>query len=211
MFKGHNFTKAFLPALLVLSGFGALSASAQSYTVSPNSQLQIEGTSSLNSFTCIASEIEGSGSMNTSSRGADVNAEDVTLVIPISRLDCQNRRMNSDLKDALKEDTYPDIQFVLTSVKPLHSADTPAVNTSASVVRFHLIEATGQLSLAGVTKTVSLAVEGYTDSSGKIHGLGSVPFLMTDFGVTPPTALLGLVKARNEITIRFHLIAELRE
>ena len=30
-----------------------------------------------------------------------------------------------------------------------------------------------------------------------------MPVRMTDFGITPPTALFGIVKARNELTVRF--------
>jgi polyisoprenoid-binding protein YceI len=208
MFKRANTIIAILPVLLVLQGFAALSVLGQSYSVSPNSQLQIEGASSLNSFTCLAGEIKGSGTMMAASRGADMNAKGVTLTIPIKHLDCQNRRMNSDLNDALKGDAFPNIHFKLIAVEPIPSSDPQNATGPSSQARSHTVKALGSLSLAGVTKTVSVEVEGYTDSSGKIHGMGAVPFLMTDFGVTPPTALLGLVKARNEITIRFHLIAD---
>ncbi len=59
-----------------------------------------------------------------------------------------------------------------------------------------------------MTRVVNLEVEGDLDESLRLHGWGSLDLKMTDFDVEPPTALFGLVKARNEITIRFHLIAE---
>jgi hypothetical protein len=35
---------------------------------------------------------------------------------------------------------------------------------------------------------------------------GAIPLLMTDFGITPPTGLFGLIRSRNEITVRFELM-----
>jgi hypothetical protein len=34
--------------------------------------------------------------------------------------------------------------------------------------------------------------------------------MMTDFGVTPPTALFGAVRARNSLTVHFDLVLEIR-
>jgi hypothetical protein len=42
----------------------------------------------------------------------------------------------------------------------------------------------------------------------RLHGQGSLQVRMTDFGVEPPTALFGLVKAHDDILIRFHLMAD---
>ncbi len=103
------------------------------------------------------------------------------------------------MRDALKSDDHPNIVFRLTQVEVLDFLN------SAKGTR--QILTTGNLSLAGVTRSVSVLVEGYFDEWNKLHGQGSVAMKMTDFGVTPPSALLGLVKAHNEITIRFHLIA----
>lgn len=177
-----------------------LPVSAQGFSISPLSKLQIEGTSSVNSFTCSAKQIQGQGVITNQIKGADSITNKVTLTVPIAGLDCQNRRMNQDLSDALKAKANPNIRFELTQVEVLNLSSAPKGSRR--------IKATGLLSLAGVTKPISVLVDGFFDERNNLHGTGSVAMLMTDFGVTPPTALLGLVKARNEITIRFHLVAE---
>jgi hypothetical protein len=35
---------------------------------------------------------------------------------------------------------------------------------------------------------------------------GELPLLMTDFGVKPPTALLGTLRTDNKITVKFSLL-----
>jgi hypothetical protein len=41
---------------------------------------------------------------------------------------------------------------------------------------------------------------------GSVKAEGEVPLLMTDFGVTPPTALLGTLRTDNKITVKFSLL-----
>jgi len=38
-----------------------------------------------------------------------------------------------------------------------------------------------------------------------IRAEGALPLLMTDFGVKPPTALLGTLRTANKITVKFSL------
>ncbi|NQV74277.1 YceI family protein [bacterium] len=194
-----------LLALLVIAGLGCRNVQAQNYEISPLSQLQIEGTSSVNSFTCFASEIDGGGTFNRASKGADVAHKTIAMTIPVGTLDCQNRRMNSDLSEALKSDQFPLILFKLTSVKTLGQKRATDIEQEGPIF---LIEATGVLTLAGASRTIVFKLEGLTDSDQRMIGKGSLALKMTDFGVTPPTALFGLVKAKDDITIRFNLIAE---
>ena len=43
---------------------------------------------------------------------------------------------------------------------------------------------------------------------GALRVSGQVDILMTEFGLEPPTALLGLIKAKDRVTIRFDLTAD---
>jgi polyisoprenoid-binding protein YceI len=194
-----------LITILALAGLGSGSVRAQNYEISSSSQLQIEGTSSVNSFTCIASKMEGGGTFNRSSKGADVVHKTIQMTVPVGNLDCQNRRMNSDLSNALKSDQFPLIRFKLTSVKTLGQKGPAASKEEGPI---YLVEATGVLTLAGESRTIVINLEGLTDSDQRMIGKGSLALKMTDFGVEPPTALFGLVKAKDDITIRFNLIAE---
>lgn len=40
-----------------------------------------------------------------------------------------------------------------------------------------------------------------------MHAQGTLPIQMTDFNVEPPTAMLGLIRARDKITVHFDITA----
>jgi hypothetical protein len=67
------------------------------------------------------------------------------------------------------------------------------------------------LTIAGTERLVSLTVQGQQRANGAYQATGSLPLLMSDFGIDPPTAMLGLIKAHDEITVRFKLIATAQE
>jgi hypothetical protein len=62
--------------------------------------------------------------------------------------------------------------------------------------------------VAGKAKTVEVAVRGARDTSGVVRAEGGVKFLMTDFGVTPPTALFGVIRTKNAIEVTFKVLVE---
>jgi polyisoprenoid-binding protein YceI len=78
-------------------------------------------------------------------------------------------------------------------------------------IRFVLKELTGQgtsltakgdLTIAGVTKPVSFPVK-MSAVGTKMTFEGSLETRLTNFSVTPPTALLGTVKTHDEIKLSF--------
>jgi hypothetical protein len=62
---------------------------------------------------------------------------------------------------------------------------------------------TGILSLAGICRPVTMQVKAFTLAEGKMQFEGFQTISMTDYGVKPPTALFGTIKADPEITIYF--------
>ena len=102
--------------------------------------------------------------------------------------------MNRDLCEALKSDDYPFISIELHdavvlfgSAKGLDSSFTIRCNAS--------------IAITNVTRKVTLDVKAKNVGSGRFHFYCTKQLLMTDYGVEPPTALLGLIKVRNSIRI----------
>jgi len=63
-------------------------------------------------------------------------------------------------------------------------------------------QAKGDFTIAGVTKAASFPVK-MIQNGNKLTFEGSFDTKLTDFSIDPPTALLGTVKTRDEITITF--------
>jgi hypothetical protein len=60
--------------------------------------------------------------------------------------------------------------------------------------------------IAGTEKTVNMEVTASRLADGSIRAEGALPLLMTDFGVKPPTAMLGTLRTSNKVTVKFSLL-----
>jgi polyisoprenoid-binding protein YceI len=172
------------------------------YVLTPESRMRIEGTSTIDTFTCEAETIVGSGHLQGShgiaGEKSRIGSEEagVELIVPVESFDCGKARMNRDMYEALKASSHPEIGFLLDGVE--------VVDSNPDGDEYNL-RATGRLSLAGEERQVTLSVRGTNLPDGRLRATGAVDLLMSDFGITPPSALLGLVRARDQITVAFEL------
>ena len=103
------------------------------------------------------------------------------------------RVMDNKTYAALKATRYPDILFTLS---------TPLKLSQVSGAR-QPVPVQGDLLLAGVCRPVVMQVKTLTVEQGKLLFEGSENVRMTDYGVKPPSALFGTMKAAPDITIHF--------
>ncbi|PWN05075.1 YceI family protein [Rhodohalobacter mucosus] len=174
------------------------------YVPQDSSRLWIAGQSNVNQFECESREHRGEAIIfqTTTITGdtvtVDEDATKIMLEIDVEGIECGRNRMNRDLRNALKADDYPNITFVFNEIVSISE------NGHSNSVE---LEVNGLLTIAGVTREVNVHLTGYTLDDNRVRAEGSKEILMTDFGVEPPTAMLGLVKADNELTVHFDLIA----
>ena len=198
-----NRIQPILISCLVAVLLGTSVAQAQRYIVSDTSELWLSGTSSVNSFECEAETLRFDYDVDHDIEGSGFVIPGVSLVVPVHDLDCHNRRMNRDLQKALQADTYPEIRLDVFRMDLVPEAADAGMPDSPQVA-FH-----GVMTLAGVSRDVRILVTGWIDETRRLHGEGTLDVKMTDFNVEPPTALFGLVKAHDDISIRFHLMANM--
>lgn len=173
-----------------------VTAQAQ-YTVGSASQFWIDGTSTVNSFTCAASEVAGHGVVEEAPSGQTTEL-DAEVVIPVRAFDCGVRQMNRDLYDALKGQTYPAVRFAL---------DRAEVLPAPPYAEWTPVKVWGTITLAGAQRPVTVTAQGQRLGDGRVRIQGQHALRMTDFDIEPPTGLLGLVRAHDDIVVRFDLIA----
>ena len=101
--------------------------------------------------------------------------------------------MTNKTHDALNVEKYPQIDFKLVSVDNLSSENGKFSGTLL-----------GDVTLAGVTRRISLAFSGQ-HSGNKITIKGSKELNMNDFKIKPPTAMMGALKTGEAVTITFQL------
>ena len=107
--------------------------------------------------------------------------------------------MNEDFYEALHGDKHHEIIYELL--------DASVVEEPSDSDGWYRMLVTGNLSIAGTTQRVEATVWGKRQEDGFFRVRGSKPLKMTSFGVSPPVALLGLIKADDRIEVHFNLLA----
>ncbi len=98
--------------------------------------------------------------------------------------------MDSVLYDALKAAMYPEIHYSSLSVNlESTSGSTDTLNTL------------GLLTVAGVSKRMRVNVQITQTSDGNIRLSWERLLLMSEFDIQPPTALLGMIRAGDEVRV----------
>lgn len=170
------------------------------FDIEKGSKLYIEGTSNINSFKCKWKDVWDPqiARINVSDDERSIWFTATVLKIKTELLDCDNTKMNRDLCESLKSGTYPYIRI------ELHDA-TVVDGTFDDPNTFVQIVCNASITITNVTRRVTLKVKSKRLGPGRYSFLSSKELLMTNFGVDPPVAFMGLVKVRDRIRINFEM------
>lgn len=163
----------------------------------PESRLWLEGDSNLHAWSCEANELLPEMTLGRPSADSlPTGVERATMTVSVAGIECGNGKMNDNLRRALKAESHPDIRFEVTGARFV----------DVGVEGMLGVAAVGNLSVAGATRPLELTVTGTDTGDVALRLQGRTEILMTDFGVEPPTALLGILKTDNEVVIWFDLV-----
>lgn len=166
-----------------------------SYEVTGASKIWVEGTSTIRNWTCEARETEGSVRM-TWEDGFTPVIESVQISIPVGKMDCGNGAMDKKLRKALKFKETPNMLFELNEAFAVTEADADSIEVTTD----------GFLMIAGQTRRIQLTQYASILDDGSIIFRGSIPISMKDYNIKRPSALLGTIKAGNDVVIYFELV-----
>lgn len=159
-----------------------------------NYSLVINGTSNLHAWQSKANEVRANGTFQadaTSLKGL----QSLSVEIPVKSIkSAKGSIMDNKTYDALKANSHPNIQYKLEKVSSLNSKNG-GIELNAS----------GYLTIAGSTKRIDLYVQGWLTADGSITFKGSKKLKMSDFGISPPTALMGTLTTGDEVEIVFQV------
>ena len=185
------------------------SANAQQWELVDDSELWLAGTSSINSFECAATSMFFDYDVTHDFEGNGFSLPGMALIVPVRDLDCDNRRMNRDMRKTMLSDEHPEIRFEVNRIDLVpESFGNTTTHADLEPSTIPEVEIRGTMAVAGASRNIVIRVSGWLDESLHLHGTGVLDVKMTDFGMEPPRALFGLIKAHDDIQIRFHLIAE---
>ncbi len=180
--------------LTILAGGLLLSLSAiaqDNYTLSSEkSTVVIKGTSSLHDWESNAEVISGKATVDFSEAGSFMGISSLTFMVDVESIKSGKGVMDKKTRGALDSKKHPQIIFLLGEVTDV---------TSDSLF------ATGELTIAGTTNSIEVAASYMLHEDGSLHIEGSEKLLMTDYGVSPPKAMLGTLKTGDEVEVVFNV------
>jgi len=105
---------------------------------------------------------------------------DVTVTADLRDLTSDNNFRDGRIHSSgLESDKFPEAKFVLSEPITLSAAPTAGETLKT--------EAKGKFTLHGVTKDVTISLEGRWDGK-QVQVVGSMPIVFSDYGITAPTA-----------------------
>jgi polyisoprenoid-binding protein YceI len=162
---------------------------------SPQVVLNLAGTTPLKDWTMSAHGLTGDARMVVTKDNGLLDILSLTFRLPVYNLKGEQRAMDDDCYAALKANRFREIVFVL-------------ISASVAPKREHAysIAARGTLTVAGVTRFVTLKMCGEVASDGSITFNGLENLKMSDYNVERPSVFFGVIRAGDDMTLSYNLI-----
>jgi polyisoprenoid-binding protein YceI len=115
--------------------------------------------------------------------------------ISVAGLKSGESGLDKNLRKAMDAEKYPDVVYSLERYELTKDAGDGVMTAKTS----------GELTISGQTKPVTIDVE-FRLGQDAAAVKGSYTLDMSDYGIKPPTLMLGTIKVRDPVTIRFDLL-----
>ena len=191
-----------LPHVLALSCatiltvvFASLAAAAGEPATSPQlssaqSRITVSGTSNLHDWQVVANGVRAAVTLPVGFLdGASAVQPTGTFTLPARALRSDKDRMNELMWKALAADRHRDLTFELRGARVKEHAAEGAT-----------IEVQGLLTVAGKGKSIAITLQ-LQRQADRLVARGEIPLLMSDFGISPPTALLGTLRTGDRVVV----------
>jgi len=155
----------------------------------------ISGTSTLHDWVSKVTIMEGKGSFQMEDNVLS-SIKDAEIKIKVTGIKSEEGdKMDDKTYETFNSDKYPFIIYSFSNAV-VNMDDKQAVTVGT----------TGNLVMAGASKSVSLLASGKELSNGDLQLTVSKTIKMTDFNMKPPVMFLGTIKVGDEITVSFDFI-----
>ena len=190
---------------LLAASVPAMAEGGYALKLGEGSELSLSGDSTVHAYESEATELrlESAVAMGPNATPAAIlsGTEDtgrvasLRITVPVKGLKSGVVGLSGAMHKALKYKDHPDIVFEMKSYTVTKDAKQPDLFN---------IEAEGDLTLAGVTKRITITMTGLLEG-GCVNVVGKRDLLMTDFGVDPPTMMFGKIKTDDKVVVKWDL------
>tara|TARA_R110002020_G_scaffold154714_6_gene335174 strand:+ start:60454 stop:61059 length:606 start_codon:yes stop_codon:yes gene_type:complete len=183
--------------LFIMVLCGAFAFAQSSYTKKAveglkNSELYITGKTNVNTFTCRFNTdyLKPCQLISYCDKNGEITFKNANLVLKAKGFDCGSKGINKDFQKLLKTDEYPEITLEL--VKATMQSDKLIAEVN--------------ITMAGKSKEYNVPV---LISEGDYQTFSGVLSLkLSDYELSLPTKLFGLIVIKDDIEINFNIAAQ---
>lgn len=186
--KTRNINRQLFRLLFVaVTAFFTVQLNAQSVKKNFSYEITLQGSSNIHDWKMVSngSNLEATVNVNPTSKLIDA-IQPLTFNMPVKALKSNEGLLNSRAYDALKADKFPNITFKLISATPSGS-------------QLNLV---GQLTISGNTRDITLVANRTSEGSAQVLS-GTKKIKMTEWGIKPPSYMLGMMKVYDDLTINY--------
>jgi len=178
----------FIAAPATLSGAAAPGAE----TLAPAAgTVTVTGTSTLHDWSVHATGLRGSLDLPSGFLAGETTAVPAArFTLAVRALQSEHDKMNTLMWEALQAAKHPELTFALESAR-LQGAGGPTTK----------VEVKGALMVAGVARPVTLVLDVRRDGN-RLLASGELPLKMSDFGIKPPTAMMGTMRTGDAVRVK---------
>jgi len=167
---------------------------SKTWVVSQNSSLSVNGSTNINKFSCVIPAYDHTDTITISKKDEGyILTGDIAL--SISSFDCHNSGMTRQLQKTLNEKQFPLLHIRFLSLNQLPEP----------IAKPEFITGLVAIEIAGVAKHFEIKYQISQDDQKVIHLLGSRDLNFSDFNLTPPQKLGGMIKTKDQLTVAFNL------
>ncbi|HVU58488.1 MAG TPA: hypothetical protein VHD83_25680 [Puia sp.] len=169
------------------------------WIVEKTSTLSIAGSTNINKFCCQVTEYTGPDTLMTVKEAGGVKETGISLQgllrIDIKDFDCRNRIMTSEFKHTLKYQQYPQLIISFLSLEKLPTGAPENGSVKGWV----------EVGLAGVSRKFEICYTSCRLGDGDLELIGVRAFGFSDFSLTAPRKMGGLVRVNDQLDVQFRL------
>lgn len=163
-------------------------ANAQRNYSMAKSTFEVAGTSNIHDWVMKSTEGNGTANLTVSdSKLIDINSLTITLLA--ESIKSSKGSMDDVAYETLETKTYKNIKYVLKSANKVNETTW---------------NLTGTYTIAGTSREYKTLVN-VAAGNGTFVIKGSNQITFADFGMSPPTAAMGVVRAGKELTVMFNI------
>ena len=190
--------KPFLVSLCLLAflGYSFITAKATKWVISRSCSLKVAGSTNVNKFNCEIANYYKPDTLTlykiNSNDGLKISGK---MELDINNFDCHNPVMTADLRKTLKAKMFPHltINFLTLDRYPDFKDKTGEIKGKVNI------------ELAGVVKQFDVNYNFLTIGVNALTLVGTRRVNFSDFKITPPRKLGGMIETNNELDIEFNL------